>query len=117
VDDEIALCEMMSALLRHWGYQVECATSAIEALGIIRSLDCDMAIIDLLMPGMSGQELAPLIKQHARIPVIMISAFPPESLPHVDQIYSKPVPADKLRRIIESNLSPNSAEQKQVWPS
>jgi CheY-like chemotaxis protein len=111
VDDEPALCELIARFLTRWGYLPECATSGAQALGILKAKSCDLALIDLMMPGMNGQELAPHIKRHNRnIPVIMISAFPPARVEGVDRIFSKPLAAAKLKEIIESALGLNRPE-------
>jgi|SRR5438045_2147669 CheY-like chemotaxis protein len=112
VDDEPALCELMARFLSRWGYQPECATSGAQALGILRTKQCDLVLIDLMMPGMNGQELAPHIKRYNRnIPVIMISAFPPTRIDGVDRIFSKPLAAAKLKEIVESSLGLNRPEE------
>ncbi|HUR46729.1 MAG TPA: response regulator [Candidatus Saccharimonadales bacterium] len=111
VDDEPALCELLAKFLTRWGYLPECATSGAAALGILRARKCDLALIDLMMPGMNGQELAPHIKRFNReIPVIMISAFPPAQVEGVDRIFSKPLAPAKLKEIIESSLGLNRPE-------
>lgn len=111
VDDEPALCELLAKFLARWGYHSECATSGAAALGILKTKKCDLALIDLMMPGMNGQELAPHIKRYNReIPVIMISAFPPAQVEGVDRIFSKPLAPSKLKEIIENTLGLNRPE-------
>jgi CheY-like chemotaxis protein len=113
VDDEPALCELIGRFLSRWGYQAECATSGAQALGILKSKNCDLALIDLMMPGMSGQELAPHIKRHNQnIPVIMISAFPPARVEGVDRIFSKPLGSEKLKEIVETSLGLHRPESE-----
>ena len=111
VDDEIALCELLMELLGRWGYIGEYATDAGEAIHILGTKPCDLAIIDLMMPGMKGDELAPHIKKrNPNIPVVMISAFPPLELPAVDEIHSKPISPQKLRQIIQKWLDPQQSK-------
>lgn len=112
VDDEPALCNMMAKLLSHWGYAVESACSPGEALAIFRSKPCDLVLVDLLLPGMTGQEVAPHIKSHSpNTPVVLISAFPPENVPGVDYIYSKPLSPAKLRSIVQGVLETKQSAQ------
>lgn len=106
VDDEPLICELMKELLTLWGYEVECANSALDALAILEARGCHLALIDMMMPGMTGEELAPLIKQRSPgTPVVMISAFPPKQVIGVDQIFSKPLNPARLKSIVETYLS------------
>jgi DNA-binding response OmpR family regulator len=96
---------MMRVLLTRWGYEVECANTGTQALENIKNKGCDLALIDLKLPDMSGKDLAPKIKaHHPNIPIIMITAFPPAELPGVDEIISKPLRADTLRQIVQSRI-------------
>lgn len=105
VDTEPALCQIMVKFLQRWGYEAECATSHGEALDILKAKGCDLVLMDLLLPGMTGHELAPHVKQfNPNIPVALISAFPPDSVPGVDYIYNKPITPAKLRQIVENIL-------------
>lgn len=105
VEDETLLCDMMRVLLTRWGYEVECANTGTQALENIKNKGCDLALIDLKLPDMSGKDLAPKIKaHHPTIPIIMITAFPPAELPGVDEIISKPLRADTLRQIVQSRI-------------
>lgn len=108
VDTEPALCQVMVKFLQRWGYEAECATSNGEAMAILKQNGADLVLLDMLLPGMTGHELAPHIKQfNPNIPVVLISAFPPDSVPGVDYIYTKPVTPAKLRQIVESILGTN----------
>jgi CheY-like chemotaxis protein len=105
VEDDRALGGLMAKVLRHWGYGVECASSPGEALAVFKTHACDMVLLDLLMPGTTGQELAPHLKHYKpSVPVVLISAFPPDKIPNVDRTYSKPINLGKLRQIVETAL-------------
>lgn len=76
VDDEQDLCEILSYNLSSAGYQVQLAYSAEEALKKdLRAFH--LLLLDVMMPGMSGFELAQIIKQDeqtAHIPIIFLTA-------------------------------------------
>jgi FixJ family two-component response regulator len=81
VDDDQAICEAMSALLKALGFAAETFLSA-EALLHSGALD-DIAclITDVQLGGMSGLQLQTrLIELGYRIPIIMITAFPDERI-------------------------------------
>jgi CheY-like chemotaxis protein len=113
VDDEPALCKMMERFLTHLGYETQSACSPGEALATFKESSFDLVLMDLLLPGMTGQELAPHLKSYKpSTPVVLISAFPPESLPGVDYIYAKPISPGKLRLILETILGTNEQQAK-----
>ncbi len=76
VDDEQDLCEILLYNLTTAGYEAEAAYSAEEALkkGIV---NFDLLLLDVMMSGMSGFEMAELIKNNektAHIPIIFLTA-------------------------------------------
>jgi PAS domain S-box-containing protein len=59
VDDESVICELTRRLLARHGYDVHVATSGTEALGLLAAEGpFDLLLTDVVMPGMSGPELA-----------------------------------------------------------
>ena len=81
VDDERDLCDILLFNLRAAGYQAEAAYSAEEALGKLKDgpvhLDPDLLLLDVMMQGMSGFELAKQLKEDERtksIPIIFLTA-------------------------------------------
>lgn len=78
VDDEQDLCEILLFNLRAAGFEAEAANSAGEALErLLQGDNFDLLMLDVMMPGMSGFELAGLLKRDARtahIPIIFLTA-------------------------------------------
>ena len=77
VDDEPRNCRLLQALLQPENYLTECAGDAQEALAIIARSLPDLILLDAMMPGMNGNELAGLLKADpatSNIPIIMITA-------------------------------------------
>ncbi|MDB6031342.1 MAG: response regulator receiver [Verrucomicrobiales bacterium] len=101
VDDEPELGEMMRITLERAGYEVYLATNAAEAFGAFRSRVFDLAILDEMMPGSKGHELAACLKGYEpSFPIILASAFPQKAFPGVDHILLKPVAPEILRNLI-----------------
>ena len=76
VDDEQDLCDILLYNLRAAGYQAEAAYSAEEAIEKEPS-EYDLLLLDVMMPGMSGFELAQRLKGDevtAAIPIIFLTA-------------------------------------------
>jgi len=78
VDDEPDIVKTVAIALELNGYHVRASNSGSEALGIIRDYSPDLVIIDMVLPGLSGKDVARWIKTseaHKHIPVILITAL------------------------------------------
>lgn len=71
VDDDIYIGNMLENVLKQEGYQILRAFSGTEALLLFSHSKPDLILLDLMLPGLSGEELLPRIKG---IPVIIMSA-------------------------------------------
>lgn len=71
IDDDIPIGEMLQDLLTREGYGVLRAYSGTEALYLLAQRKPDLVLLDLMLPGLSGEEILPHIKD---IPVIVLSA-------------------------------------------
>jgi len=76
VDDDSELRENMCEILTDAGFSVTPAANGEEALDRLQQQPFDVILLDLIMPGLGGKEVLPLIKRQApRARVIMITAF------------------------------------------
>lgn len=83
---------MRSRVLEKAGHEVVLANSAIEALELLRSRSVDLILTDLLMPGMTGEELAREVKLlRPSLPVMLFSGVnePPSGRSGADLFVSK----------------------------
>lgn len=71
IDDDIYIGNMLEEVLSREGYQVSRAYSGTEALLVLSNFKPDLVLLDLMLPGLSGEEVLPKIKG---IPVIAVSA-------------------------------------------
>lgn len=71
IDDDIYIGNMLEELLRGNGYDVLRAYSGTEALYLLSQNKPDLVLLDLMLPGLSGEEVLPKIQG---IPVIVVSA-------------------------------------------
>lgn len=71
VDDDIYIGNMIEETLNKKGYAVSRAYSGTEAVLMLKSEKPDLILLDLMLPGISGEEVLSRIKE---IPVIVVSA-------------------------------------------
>ncbi len=75
VEDDQQLSEALSALLRQSGYEVDAHSDGRTALNALLASDYDLAVIDLMLPGMNGVALVrSLRKQNRGLPILIITA-------------------------------------------
>ncbi|MDQ0703929.1 EAL domain-containing protein (putative c-di-GMP-specific phosphodiesterase class I)/DNA-binding NarL/FixJ family response regulator [Pseudomonas sp. W3I7] len=78
VDDEPQVRKLLETLLQHEGYQTLTASSGEEALQLVAQQPPDLILLDIMMPGMDGYEVASQLKGDAttaNIPIIMLTAL------------------------------------------
>jgi putative two-component system response regulator len=78
VDDESRNVRLLEALLRPEGYLTRSAASGKEALASIEQQAPDLILLDIMMPEMTGYEVAGVLKANpgtANIPIIMVTAL------------------------------------------
>jgi nitrogen-specific signal transduction histidine kinase/ActR/RegA family two-component response regulator len=79
VEDSHAVARLAMAMLRSVGHQVRVAASGIDALALWREAPADILVTDVVMPGMSGVELADrLRKVRPSLPVLFITGYLPD---------------------------------------
>ncbi|MDF2857531.1 MAG: DNA-binding response regulator [Neobacillus sp.] len=74
VDDDVYIQQLVSIHLSREGYQVIRANQAEEALAFLEEKTVDLAIVDVMMPGMNGFELTKILTEDFSIPVILLTA-------------------------------------------
>ena len=75
VDDEADIREILQFNLENAGYVVDCASSAEEALGML-SQDHALILLDVMMSGMSGFQMAEVLRKdrNNEVPIIFLTA-------------------------------------------
>lgn len=71
IDDDIYIGDMLEEVLKREGYRVLRAYSGTEALYLLSESKPDLVLLDLMMPGLTGEEVLPKI---SGIPVMILSA-------------------------------------------
>ncbi|MDO9557878.1 MAG: response regulator [Coriobacteriia bacterium] len=108
VDDEPAIANLAKIKLTNQGFDVTTANSGKEALASVASDPPDVMVLDVMMPGMDGWEVASRMKgdpDTKHIPILMLTALGlgEESRPefvNVDEYYTKPFDGATLVKIV-----------------
>ena len=81
VDDEEDICQILSYSLQAAGYQTSVAHSAEDALALIEQSAPDLLLLDIMMEGLSGTDLAKLLQERNLLtfPIIFLTALTSES--------------------------------------
>jgi two-component system response regulator MtrA len=111
IDDDESVLESILIVLGVSGYQATGALSGEEGLTTFQKGSYDLVLTDLMMPGMSGLDIAKAIKGiDASVPVIIVSGSADELAPEklwessVAHILAKPFKPAELRRVINEAL-------------
>lgn len=73
-EDDVTINELLCSIFRREGYNVRGAYSGTEAKMCIEQKNYDIVLVDLMMPGISGEELISEIRKVKIMPIIVISA-------------------------------------------
>src|SRR5262245_30897992 len=75
VDDDADLGEVLAALLRHSGHEVDVMSDSVQALARLPSFHPDLVLLDLAIPVLEGWELAQLLRRIPALAGVRIAAL------------------------------------------
>ena len=75
VDDDIQLCELLGEVLENEGYHVDTVHCGESALEFIQSHPVDLVLLDVMLPNLSGIQVARRICQRFATPILMLTAL------------------------------------------
>ncbi|MGD9010563.1 MAG: response regulator [Desulfobacteraceae bacterium] len=113
VDDEDTLVDLGKQMIEFLGYRVTALVNSLEALDLFKKdpYAFDLVITDLVMPGMSGDELAQnILAIRPDIPVVLITGFSEQmtsekaELIGVKKLVTKPIAMKDMARLIRDAL-------------
>ncbi|PLR71062.1 response regulator transcription factor [Bacillus sp. UMB0728] len=110
IEDDEDINRLLCNIVRKSGYSPKPAYSGTEALIYLDSGTWDMILIDLMLPGLSGEELLKKVTNESNIPVIIISAkLETQSKIHAlragaDDYITKPFDIEEVSARIDSCL-------------
>lgn len=74
VEDDNDINNLLCNIIKKSGYTAQAAYSGTEAMLYIEKQEWDMVLLDLMLPGMTGEEVLSKIRENSLAPVIIISA-------------------------------------------
>ncbi|WP_419811872.1 response regulator [Bacterioplanoides sp.] len=74
IEDEIKLATLLADYLRQAMYQVTMVHDGNEALEVFQSVQPDLVLLDLMLPGKDGLTICREIRQQSDVPVVMVTA-------------------------------------------
>ncbi|MBI3978623.1 MAG: response regulator transcription factor [Chloroflexi bacterium] len=74
IEDDPVIAGLVTFLLEQGSYRVSAAGNASLALELLDRDPADLIVLDLMLPGMDGFTLLEKLRQHSRIPVLVLSA-------------------------------------------
>ena len=123
VDDEEMERVLLTALLEQEGHELSYAKDVETAYDLCRSVDPDLVITDLAMPGMSGLRLIKdLREQHSDVPIIAVSMWATDQLDlaqayGADFILYKPLNGEEFRATVREALVQRRMRLVDPWRS
>jgi CheY-like chemotaxis protein len=114
VDDDPEIVAMLTTRLTHRGYQVTTASDGHRAVELAKRAKPDIVLLDVMMPGKSGWEVARALKQDPvtqDIKIVMVTAIGEQvneltsPLYGADAYIDKPFEFEKLERVISGLLT------------
>ena len=110
VEDDNDINKMLAKLMEKGGYNVRQAYSGTEAMLYIEDVDFHLVLLDLMLPGITGEELLKNIRKTKKMPVIVISAKLEKQVKldlfklGADDYITKPFDIEELSARIDANL-------------
>jgi two-component system, OmpR family, response regulator MtrA len=74
VDDDAALSEMLSIVLRNEGFDSRVCATGDQALADFRDYRPDVVLLDLMLPGKDGIDVCKEIRAESGVPIVMLTA-------------------------------------------
>jgi DNA-binding response OmpR family regulator len=74
IEDDAVVAETLTLYLEHAGYSVVTTADGREGLALARQPGVALVILDLMIPGLSGQQVCRALRETSRVPILMLTA-------------------------------------------
>lgn len=102
IDDDLAITELMSMLLKTHGFEVFTTNSGADGIRLVKEKLPNVVLLDLMMPDLDGWQVSKAIRAFSNVPILILSAInDPTMVASVldagaDDFLVKPVPSSVL---------------------
>jgi DNA-binding response OmpR family regulator len=102
IDDDPAMTELLTLLLKTRGLDAFMANTGEEGVRLIHEISPDVVILDLMMPGMDGWQVCAEVRSFSDVPILILSALDSPGMvasaldAGADDYLVKPVPSGVL---------------------
>jgi two-component system, OmpR family, response regulator RegX3 len=90
VEDEESFSDALSFMLKREGFEVDIASDGLAAVDLFNERGADLILLDLMLPGISGNEVCRQIRVKSQVPIIMLTAKDGE----IDKVVGLEIGAD-----------------------
>ncbi len=102
IDDDLAITELMSMLLKTHGFDVFTSNSGVEGVKFVKEKKPNVVLLDLMMPDLDGWQVCKALRTFSNVPILILSAINDPSMvasvldAGADDFLVKPVPSSIL---------------------
>jgi len=102
IDDDLAITELMSMLLKTHGFEVISTNSGVEGVKLVEHKCPNVVLLDLMMPDLDGWQVSKAIRAFSNVPILILSAINDPGMvasildSGADDFLVKPVPSSVL---------------------
>jgi len=105
VDDSEDQLQLLRAYFERAGCTVSVASTARDAMRVWDDAAPDLTVIDLVLPGMDGWELAAHVRtEHPDCPIVITSVLGEEHYPEGHVVLPKPVTSEQVRQALRATV-------------
>jgi DNA-binding response OmpR family regulator len=120
IDDDTAITELLSMLLKTHGFEVVTSNSGCEGIQLIRDTNPNIVLLDLMMPDKDGWEVSKTVRKFSNVPILILSAInDPGMIASIldigaDDYLVKPVPSGTLIAHIKKLVRRTTGSLKEI---
>lgn len=123
IDDDAAVTDLLSLLLKSQGFEVTATNNSSEGLTMIREKQPDLVVLDLMMPEIDGWEVCKSVRSFSQVPIIILSALNEPSMiasvldAGADDYLTKPTPSRVLVAHINRLVNRSASTKPDTLPN
>lgn len=117
IDDDNAMTDLLALLLQSYNLEVLTTNDSQQGLDMVKTLDPDIILLDLMMPGKTGWDVCREIRTFSKVPIAVLSAIDDPVMvasaldAGADDYMVKPIPSGELLSHI-NNLARRAVVEK-----